>query len=726
MRNLLAKVTLVAALLLGGLLPVEAQNTRQQNTQINAATFSNCSNQCITGPMVKTYNDLVNAAVGYLNDLNLWTGFNVFSQSPALPGTGFAYANGAGNPVTYKTSTVPNPSSITLGGVLSDSLVAHQWIAWIDTNGLPHQSQPTFADIGGNNITQDVYFGSGRPWCDPRFYGAAGNQVTDDSAAFNSCRDQLVSVFGGGVIHITAGNYCLKTGLNITSGIIYIEGDGAAEIQVCDGATSVTTLTLNSGFSAVKNLTIAGPQLTAGVVPTGNAMTIGSSCERCIVENTNVVFGKYPVQVASSDNTIISNQWYDGYGGAINYVNGAGYFIRNTVDQNFPISTPAFPLTAPSQWASSHSYSGAGLLVSAGPSCPSGPNCFYIQLNSASCTSAGSMPIPPNYGVPVTDGTCQWYLAAPLTYYCRQYDTGANVPFSWGEDFTCPGTYDIAITNTGLAAFGPQGVHIDASTTGYGFAGGLLASDGFLLSLSHMDMNNCWLSTCREVFITSNWQGQADIHDNFIEGGNNGVVMQVGPANIVSGNIISGMATSAINVSSPSGGATVTDNVLGTSLFSLNGRGVSFSPTPGDYNIVQNNNCQGLTAANCYSGIAAALTAGPHSKIDSLAMSESPIAPVIAAGFGGGSPTVNAPNGTKSFQVTIGTASGSTGQLTMPTAQTGWNCSANDLTTHTAANFQVLQTVQSPTSVTFTDYSDIAGAATWVAGDVLAIQCASF
>ena len=107
-------------------------------------------------------------------------------------------------------------------------------------------------------------------------------------------------------------------------------------------------------------------------------------------------------------------------------------------------------------------------------------------------------------------------------------------------------------------------------------------------------------------------------------------------------------------------------------------------------------------------------------------LADSSTAPTISSGCGGGSPSISAPNGTDAFVVTIGTASGSTCVVAMPTATTGWICSANDITTHTTANFQVLQTASSASSVTVTDYSDIAGAATWVSADKIGFLCRAY
>ncbi|MDR3464221.1 MAG: hypothetical protein P4L76_18105 [Beijerinckiaceae bacterium] len=107
-------------------------------------------------------------------------------------------------------------------------------------------------------------------------------------------------------------------------------------------------------------------------------------------------------------------------------------------------------------------------------------------------------------------------------------------------------------------------------------------------------------------------------------------------------------------------------------------------------------------------------------------LADSATPPTISSGCGAGSPSISAGNGTDAFVVTIGTASGSTCVIAMPTATTGWVCSANDITTHTTANFQVLQTASSASSVTVTDYSDIAGAATWVSADKIGFLCRAY
>jgi hypothetical protein len=52
---------------------------------------------------------------------------------------------------------LPNPSASTLGGVQSIAQVAHQWIDSISTSGVPHLSQPAFADLSGTPTTLGGY-----------------------------------------------------------------------------------------------------------------------------------------------------------------------------------------------------------------------------------------------------------------------------------------------------------------------------------------------------------------------------------------------------------------------------------------------------------------------------------------------------------------------------------------------------------------------------------------
>jgi hypothetical protein len=54
---------------------------------------------------------------------------------------------GAWTAAAITGAMLPNPSASTLGGVESITSAANNWVSYIDTSGVPHQSQPTLASI---------------------------------------------------------------------------------------------------------------------------------------------------------------------------------------------------------------------------------------------------------------------------------------------------------------------------------------------------------------------------------------------------------------------------------------------------------------------------------------------------------------------------------------------------------------------------------------------------
>jgi hypothetical protein len=158
----------------------------------------------------------------------------------------------------------------------------------------------------------------------------------------------------------------------------------------------------------------------------------------------------------------------------------------------------------------------------------------------------------------------------------------------------------------------------------------------------------------------------------------------------------------------PSSG--VGTNITGVNASQLNGATFSAPGTIGG----------GTPAAGSFTNLGA-------TSLNFASLADSKTAPTISSGCGGGSPSISAPNGTDAFVVTIGTASGSTCVLAMPTATTGWICSAEDTSNHTTANSRVAMSLPPAASlVTVTDYSDITGAATWVSSAKIAFLCRAY
>lgn len=99
-------------------------------------------------------------------------------------------------------------------------------------------------------------------------------------------------------------------------------------------------------------------------------------------------------------------------------------------------------------------------------------------------------------------------------------------------------------------------------------------------------------------------------------------------------------------------------------------------------------------------------------------------APTISSGFGT-SPSVTNNNGTGSFRINVGTGgTATTGVIGLPTATTGWNCQATDITTQNAT-VDVTKQIGPGTTTTVTIGNFTSGgiAGAWTASDILAVSC---
>ena len=73
---------------------------------------------------------------------NAWGSSIAETNNYVLAGVGGSWTAAA-----ITGAMLPNPSASTLGGVESITSASHNWVSYIDTSGVPHQSQPTLADI---------------------------------------------------------------------------------------------------------------------------------------------------------------------------------------------------------------------------------------------------------------------------------------------------------------------------------------------------------------------------------------------------------------------------------------------------------------------------------------------------------------------------------------------------------------------------------------------------
>jgi hypothetical protein len=95
-------------------------------------------------------NCIINTLVGALAVQTSGGGYS-FGNAGQFLVSGGGGTGGAPNGVdvfrNIQGSDLPNPSASTLGGIESIAALAHNWIASIDTSGVPHQSQPATSDL---------------------------------------------------------------------------------------------------------------------------------------------------------------------------------------------------------------------------------------------------------------------------------------------------------------------------------------------------------------------------------------------------------------------------------------------------------------------------------------------------------------------------------------------------------------------------------------------------
>jgi hypothetical protein len=301
----------------------------------------------------------------------------------------------------------------------------------------------------------DVYFGSGRPWCDPRSHGAKADGATDDEPAFKACRMALDAI-GGGVIYVSPGGYCLKTAdannaaISITSHTISIVGAGNGPVQLMTCGVDISIVYTNQVEVVLRDfyyLAKGAPSNPGDTsfAASNSAFVCVPGCGGLTINNVRGFGGYYAVDNAGNDNQFDNFSFSSTYGPGIIHFVGSGTRLQGgAVDQSWPVVLPNNNSLTINAWQSNHAYSGNGAANTNIVSTQS----FNIQLVSSSCTSGGTAPTLKNYGTAIADGTCTWQLVGPTNYNALYLDGGATEITIEATDINCGGcTTGLAMRN---------------------------------------------------------------------------------------------------------------------------------------------------------------------------------------------------------------------------------------------------------------------------------------
>lgn len=421
-----------------------------------------------------------------------------------------------------------------------------------------------------------------RPWCDVRAKGAQGDGATDDTAAFIACRDTLYASSsasgGGGILFVPPGNYCVNSGVDLsTSNIpISVVGAGMGSTQVNACGHDVTAIKLGGGGSTISNLLVAGKGYASGAGP-GNfaagftvpALVIAPNCVSCRVDHVSANGGTNAISIQAADVFILDVIAGFSYGTALVIVQHptnpvAVHFNRAKFDTQLPSGCPVPASgTAYNPWAANTAYA-VGTIVSQGG--------YYICAiaNTGDTKSGAVFPGLNNIGFNIVDNHVTWQLVQATTYYGLDLDTNAIEIDIIASDFSnVYATAAIGTTNN-LAGTVPAFIKIGSGNVISNVFGlqTIALPVGSNVLIQNSEIIGCQSATCPIINIGPSFGGNISITNNVIGGGFHGILAQ-------------------------SGGLTTSNNMIFSSTLGINiNAGVSAVSAIGDY-------CEATVTSTC-------------------------------------------------------------------------------------------------------------------------------
>lgn len=390
-----------------------------------------------------------------------------------------------------------------------------------------------------NTWLGDQLFRSGRPWYDVRAFGAVGDNATDDTVAIQAAVD-AAAASAGGIVYFPPGLYVTATGITHSTNVaISFIGASQSSTVLKARENNVTTLYINGSSSTVENMTVAG----CFAFPSSgkNAITLGPQAGQAKLTNVEVTFGYYCIDCQVNDFILDKVTVVNSYGPALIHVqNGAGYHRRVIADQNFPGPAPAAGTTFNARANSTH-YNLNDVVSFGG---------FYIQCMVAG-TTGSSPPTMAPYNNNFVDGTAQWQVACPTTFYALMLDGGSFVNYLEQGDYTGEVfTAGIYIANTNTLG-GPGEIVITDCSSGPTGGPGIWAHDGNLVKVHGCNIGpsmgyNGLVSA--GIYTSDNFTSGLFATNNTLSGSTYGINASAGHSHLITNNIITSSVSGAYGV----------------------------------------------------------------------------------------------------------------------------------------------------------------------------------
>lgn len=434
-------------------------------------------------------------------------------------------------------------------------------------------------------------------WVSPKQYGAVCDGSTNDSTAFSSA----VTALGvnGGTLALPAGVCCLSTGVTVSAAVrILGAGTLASQLSACGANTSVVIM--NARRAALEHVAVLGTDALNAAHPT---IDLQPGCVECLVNDVYASFGNSVLTLSTSDMVIQDVYAAYAYGTAVVVNTGGGsWFIRDKFDQDWPTGTPPSGLTTTvPAWAATTAYILNQVVTTGG---------YVLQCTKAG-TSGGGAPTVAKYFTTIIDGSAEWKMALPSTYY-GMFISGAGsqntltlVDFtgSFLDSIHVSGTiFSLKINQSSFGQFLSFAVATDAAGATLYFTsnevvGGILQSVGGGISLGptwkgpNSIVGNTFIGnffgTSKYGISLSGASNNTAITSNSITGFNTGIIIAADIGNfIISNNFLGSSNGAGTNTNSVvvSAGASdfymITNNIVDGVAISDGGTGTHKNVTP--------------------------------------------------------------------------------------------------------------------------------------------------
>jgi hypothetical protein len=591
------KLVLAFAFLIGAALPAAAQGCGPSNPNciVPTAPAGTSDNRAASTAFVQSAvpagaNPTATAGPAVINGTA-----TTFMRSDAAPPVqkatlslfGIVEPDGSGICISGGVISLCSPYPVGANPTASVGLSGVNGVAttFMRSDGAPPLSQaivPTWTGI--HTFSNDAYFGSGRPWCDPRGKGAtatAGSTNTDDTAAFTACQTAMPN---GGTIYVPNGAYCLTSGFVITVPGIYLVGESNASVSLDACGADVSVISAAAKHVVIMNLQILGKGAPSDPADTTFAATqpaiLANSCNGCRLGDILVYGGNHNIQ----SNSILEMDYVvGGYAyGDLMELSGGGFINDSSANEIWPVTSPTVLSTASiAAYQTSHAYLLGAVVTLSG---------YYIQATVAG-TSGGSAPSLKNYTTNITDNTVTWKIVSKTGSVAWSF-AGANTEY-YSKFIDSTGGVEDGISIANSAAF-----KCFACLASQTINAPVAVSGGALIQFTNLTTGSPIITQTAGVILTNAFAGNVQITGGNIQG-DYGVIVNGGNLTMVGARVLATNKDGVLLANS------MVDTIVVGNHFIVGGNCATFG-TGNNFTVFTNNNCDGAA----FSG-----TAGTSSSV---------------------------------------------------------------------------------------------------------------